>query len=121
MLFITLDTTKSVGSDSISAKMLKCTATSVASPLTTLCNLSISTGVFPSAWKEGKIVPVHKDTNKTLPTGYKPISILPVVSKVIERHIKALLLTNSNSVHQFHLGSGGLCPQSRLFLLSSRQ
>ena len=72
--------------------MLKCTATSVAALLTTLCNLTISTGVFPSAWKEGRIIPVPKDTNKTLPTGYKPISILPVLSKVIERHIKAIIV-----------------------------
>ena len=55
------------------AFLLKCTATSIASPLTTLCNLSISTGVFPTAWKEGRIVPVPKGTNKTLPTGYRPI------------------------------------------------
>lgn len=82
-LLVSLDTTKSVGSDGISAKMLKCTATSITSPLTTLCNLSISTGVFPTAWKEGRIVPVPKGTNKTSPSGYRPISILPVVSKVV--------------------------------------
>ena len=46
-LLINLDTTKSVGSDCISAKMLKCTATSITSSLTTLYNLSLSTGVFP--------------------------------------------------------------------------
>ena len=91
-LLISLNTTKSVGTDGISAKMLKCTATSIASPLTTPCNLSISTGVFPTAWKEGRIVPVPKSTNKTSPTGYRPISILPVVSKVIERHIKTIVV-----------------------------
>ena len=89
---VLIDTTKSVGSDGISAKMLKCTATSITSTLTTLCNLSISTGVFPSAWKEGRIVPVPKGTNKTSPSGYRPISILPVVSKVIECHIKAIIV-----------------------------
>ena len=86
-LLVNLDTTRSVGSDGISAKMLKCTAASISSPLTSLCNLSISTGVFPSAWKQARIVPVPKGTNKTLPSGYRPISILPVVSKIIERHI----------------------------------
>ena len=91
-LLANLDTTKSVGSDGISAKMLKCTAASICSPLTSLCNLSISTGVFPSGWKQARIVPVPKGTNKTSPSGYRPISILPVVSKVIERHIKAIII-----------------------------
>ena len=91
-LLVNLDTTKSVGSDGISAKMLKCTAASISSPLTSLCNLSISTSVFPSAWKQARIVPVPKGTNKTLPSGYRPISILPVVSKIIERHIKTIIV-----------------------------
>jgi hypothetical protein len=91
-LFASLDTTKSVGSDGISAKMLKCAAVSISSPLTSLCNLSISTGVFPSAWKQARIVPVPKGTNKTSPSGYRSISILPVVSKIIERHVKAIIV-----------------------------
>ena len=116
-LLISLDTTKSVGTDGISAKMLKCTATSIAShfSLTTLCNLSISTGVFPTAWKEGRIIPVPNGTNKTSPTGYRPISILPGLLNVT---LRQLLLNILNSVHQFHLGNGGLYPPSQLSLLS---
>ena len=86
-----LDVTKSVGSDGISGKMLKMTAISIAPQLTTLFNLSISTGRFPSNWKVGRIVPIPKGKQNKKLTNYRPISVLPVVSKLIERHMKGKL------------------------------
>jgi len=53
-------TSLDVGSDGISGKMLKMTAISIAPQLTTLFNISISTGRFPSDWKVGRIVPIPK-------------------------------------------------------------
>ena len=73
--------------------MLKSTSFSITSSLCRLFNLSISTGQFPSAWKLGRITPIPKGSNKTLPSGYRPISVLPVISKLIERHVKAVLET----------------------------
>ena len=55
-----LNTTKSVGSDGISGKVLKMTAVSTVPQLTALFNMSISTGKFPSEWKIGRIVPIPK-------------------------------------------------------------
>ena len=86
-----LDTTKSTGTDGISSKMLKCTALSIADPLHKLFNLSISTGTLPIDWKVGRITPVPKGANNSLPSGYRPISVLPTVSKLIERHIKKIV------------------------------
>ena len=91
---MTLDVTKSTGCDGISARMLKCTAVSIAASLTELFNLSISTGDVPSDWKIARIVPVPKGADQTLTSGYRPISILPVVSKIIEQHVKSLLETH---------------------------
>ena len=82
-----LDVTKSVGSDGISGKMLKMTAISIAPQLTTLFNISISTGRCPSDWKVGRIVPIPKGKQNNKLTNYRPISVLPIVSKLIERHI----------------------------------
>ena len=86
-----LDTTKSTGNDGISPKMLKYTAISIAGSLCNLFNLSISTGTFPSAWKVGRITPIPKGTNNSHSSGYRPISVLPVVSKLIERHVKDIV------------------------------
>ena len=87
-----LDTTKSTGHDGISSKMLKCTSSSIADSLHKLFNLSLSTGTFPSDWKLGRITAIPKGTNSELPSGYRPISVLPIVSKLIERHAKTIIM-----------------------------
>ena len=90
-LLVALDTSKSTGHDEITAKMFKCTAESITPSLTKLFNFSISTGVFPSEWKIGRIVPIPKGNNRLLPSGFRPISILPIVSKLLERHVKSVI------------------------------
>ena len=86
-----LDVAKSTGIDGVAAKMLKYTASSIAPSLTTLFNLSISTGIFPTEWKIARIVPVPKCADKELPSSYRPISVLLFISKVMERHVKNLI------------------------------
>ena len=86
-----LDMSKSTGDDGISPKMLKYTSISIAGSLCNLFNLSISTGKFPSAWKVGRITPIPKGTNSSHPSRYRPISVLPVISKLIERHVKDIV------------------------------
>ena len=87
-------TSKSTGIDGISSKMLKCASlvsSSTAHLLNNLFNLSITTGTFPAAWKVGRITPIPKGTNKLHPSGYRPISVLPVVTKLIECHVKDVI------------------------------
>ena len=90
-LLADLDTSKSTGCDSVTAKMLKSTAESITSSLMTLFNLSISTGVFPTEWKTARIVPIPKGNDQTVLSGYRPISVLPIASKVLERHVKSII------------------------------
>ena len=81
-----------MGCDGISSKMLKSTAGAIASPLTKFFNLSISTGNYPSAWKrQGWLVPIPKGADPTIVNNYRPISILPTVSKILEKHVKTLI------------------------------
>ena len=57
----------------------------IVTPLAHICNISISTGVFPSSFKLAKVIPVHKKEDKTVVSNYRPISILPSFSKILER------------------------------------
>ena len=77
-----LDTSKS---DNISAMMLKSTASSIVPSLAKLFNTSLAQGTLPTEWR---VVPVPKsdELNYSVP-GYRPISILPTVSKIREHHV----------------------------------
>jgi len=94
-----LDTAKSNGPDGISARMLKAGASSIAPSVTKLFNLSIASACFPTMWKMANIVPVPKSNNHTsqLPSNYRPISLLPTLSKLLEHHIHFLLTEHIKS------------------------
>ena len=76
----------------MSGRMLKATAASIAAPITKLFNMSILAGCFPTTWKRSNIVPIPKSGDKGNPANYRPISLLPVLSKLLEKHIANLLL-----------------------------
>ena len=76
---------KAAGLDNIPPKLVKDAAEELATPLTTLVNRSLTCGLFPSAEKAAKISPIYKSEDKTALDNYRPISVLPVFSKVLER------------------------------------
>ena len=92
-LLASLDTTKSNGPDGISARMLKFTAYSIAPAVTILFNLSLKLGRVPSAWKSSHIIPIPKIPKAKSPDSYRPISLLSILSKTLERHVFRLLTT----------------------------
>ena len=55
-------------------------------------NLSIKTSTVPNIWKSAKVVPIFKSGNHDLPENYRPISVLPVLSKVFEKAVHYQLL-----------------------------
>ena len=93
LLLSCLPSDTSPGPDNIHARMLKSTAQSISIPLSLIFNSSLSTGVFPIEWKHSTVVPIPKTpTPSSSPSGYRPISLLPLVSKVFERHVFNFLL-----------------------------
>jgi hypothetical protein len=83
----TLDVSKSAGIDNIPSLFFKEIAAEIEKPLCYLYNKCLSDGVFPKIWKSARVVPIHKDGAKNDVKNYRPISILPVLSKVFERLI----------------------------------
>jgi len=75
----------------------------LSSPLTHIINRSINEGIYPKAWKTAIITPIHKTGDTSKVCNYRPISILPIVSKVIERYVVEQLTSHlSNSPFTLH-------------------
>ncbi len=88
------------GPDGISSRMLKGTADVISHSLSNLFNLSLVEGVVPSSWKLSNITPVFKAGDPKLVSNYRPISLLSLPSKLLERiiHNKLMPYLLSNSI-----------------------
>lgn len=87
------------GSDDINLKMLSLLLPHLSSHLTFLINKCLISGSFPNSWKYACVSPVPKKTNPTRISDFRPISILPTISKMLEKIIYEQLsafLNNNN-------------------------
>ena len=80
-----LDPSKSPGPDNIPGLILKPCSTVIAPSLCSQFNHSLKTGTLPTEWKSANVTPVHKKNKKEPASNYRPISLLPLISKVLER------------------------------------
>ena len=76
---------KSFGLDSIDTFAVKLAGPYILPVLTHLLNLSILQKEFPSAWKITKVIPLHKKGDKFDPKNFRPVAILPILSKILEK------------------------------------
>ena len=79
-----IEVKKSTG-HGISPKILKLTTPSLASPLTTLFNYCIRTSTLPCSWKMSNVFPVYKKGDTSDKNNYRPVSVLPAISKLFEK------------------------------------
>ncbi|CAB4036479.1 Hypothetical predicted protein, partial [Paramuricea clavata] len=86
-----LDAGRATGPDGIPPRLLKETAHQIAPSLCSLFNRSLNSGSLPEDWKLANIVPVFKKLDKTHVENYRPISLLCIVSKVLERCVLSKL------------------------------
>ena len=86
-ILLSLDTSKAAGMNQISAKFLWDSAEVLALPLRNIINLSIKLSTFPEECKTSKLKPIFKKGARTDPKNYLLISLLPLVSKIIEKSI----------------------------------
>ena len=98
---------KSVGVDTISTFLLKLSLPYIVESLTFLYNLCIRTCTFPDGWKCAKVIPIPKTAGSYDINNFRPISILSVLSKPLEKHIHYHIVNymeNHNLFYQFQSG-----------------
>ena len=80
-----LNRKKSTGLDGIPPHLLKDCAAIIANPLTHIINNSLGTSVYPTDWKYSKLLPFYKSASRSDIKNYRPISVIPAISKIIEK------------------------------------
>jgi len=95
------------GNDELSTSLIKQVSSSILEPLTYILKLSLETGMVPNDLKIAKVIPLFKSGNTCLLSNYRPISVLPVFSKVLEKLVyKRILqhLEDNNILHEHQYG-----------------
>ena len=80
-----LKQSKSCGNDNIDTYIVKLAKSELIPVITHVVNLSLSQPMFPCQWKTAKTIPLHKKNEKMYPMNYRPVSLLPIFSKILER------------------------------------
>ena len=73
------------GYDGIGNKIVKISKEGLHKPLTRLINLSVNLGQYPSCWKMANVLPLFKKDNRQVKSNYRPVSLLPCISKLSEK------------------------------------
>ena len=100
-----LKNSKSTGTNYIDTFIIKLVAQDILAPLTHIINLSISKATFPSLWKHAKVVPLLKKGDPLIAKNYRPVALLPIFSKILERVIfnqLAVYLDSYSLIHPNH-------------------
>ena len=83
-LLATLDTSKATGADGLPLTFVKVLHSFFSIPITLVINRSLSSGVVPQEWKRAIVTPIPKKRNTTGLSDFRPISVLPIFSKIME-------------------------------------
>ena len=90
----------STGHDNLSGKLIKLISQEICIPLSIVINLSLESGIVPNATKLAKVIPIFKSKNCKLFENHRPVSLLPVLSKVFEKIVHKRLFKYLQ-VHKF--------------------
>ena len=104
-----LNVSKAHDHDVISIRMLQICDSAIVKPLSIIFNNCITQSIFPDIWKKSNICPIHKKGDKQAINNYRPVSLLPICGKILQRLIFKYIEENKLlSVHQ----SGFRCNDS---------
>lgn len=102
-----LKRSKAAGGDNLPPGLLKNGATQIAGPLSHIINLLIETAMIPEEWKHALIKTIFKEGSTDDNNNYRPVSILPVISKILERAVYNQVieyLEGSNLLSRYQFG-----------------
>ena len=102
-----LKTRHSTGPDGLSTKLLQYIKDHLIEAIAITLNQSLNTGIFPEKLKIAKVIPIHKKENPSLLENYRPISIVPSISKIFEKIICNQINDYFNLNNLFHSGQYG--------------
>ena len=101
-IILQLKNSKSSGADNIDTYILKLMVEDILPAVTHIVNLSIQQATFPSLYKMAKIIPLLKKDDPLEPKNYRPVAILCILSKVIERVVFIQIVEYMNTNDYFH-------------------
>jgi hypothetical protein len=93
---LSLKAKASCGIDGVSTKLLQHVINEIAGPLSHIFNLSFLYGIFPASLKVARVVPIFKGGDPTKLINYRPVSILPSISKLLERLMYNRIMSFTN-------------------------
>ena len=85
---------KAIGPDGIPSKFLRECSHELSYSVCALYNYSLATGMLPQLWKRANVVPLYKKGNPNLVNNYRPVSLLPVIVKILEKLIHSKIINN---------------------------
>ena len=93
-----------MGHNELDPMTLKLVTKTIAKPIQHILNVSIRTQTFVNTWKLGKLIPLFKGgvEDKLESQGYRPISILPLISKILERAIQSQIMEFMETTKQWN-------------------
>ena len=99
-----LGNTSTHGIDGIDTNMIKIAATELYKPITFIINLSLMSQKCPAKWKIATVIPLYKgkQLDKMSPSSYRPISLLPALSKLTERAVQSQIVEHMNLTKQWN-------------------
>ena len=89
--------------------MIKICVKAIVKPLSIVYKNCIDNFLFPDLWKKSNIVPVHKKGDKQLLQNYRPVSLLPILGKILEKIL-------FNSISEYLQENNLLCENQSGFL-----
>ena len=79
----------------------------IITPLVYICNISLTTGIFPDELKRASVVPIFKSEDDMVFSNYRPVSILPIFLKLLERLVYNRLvefINDNKLLYDFQFG-----------------
>lgn len=103
--------TRAVGNDNISIYLINLILPFILDTITNIFNYSLQTGIFPTAWKSAIIRPLSKISNPISANDYRPISILPILSKALESLVHNQICNYVNKKGMLNMYQSGFRPK----------